>query len=91
MVVGRRRLAVALASLTLPVVAALPLAAQTRTLTTADYDRAVKMLAQNVNNLVVGGTVNPTFLPDGSFWYRAVRPEGSSFLRFDPAKRTTAP
>ncbi len=91
MVVGRRRLAVALASLTLPVVAALPLAAQPRTLTTADYDRAVKMLGQNVNNLVVGGTVNPTFLPDGKFWYRATNLAGTSFVLFDPAKRRGTP
>ncbi|MEI8083399.1 MAG: hypothetical protein WCI74_16295, partial [Actinomycetes bacterium] len=40
-----------------------------RALTTADYDRATKMLAPALNNLVVGGTVSPTWLPDGRFWY----------------------
>ena len=37
--------------------------------TTADYDRAVKMLAPNLAGLVVGDTVNVTWLPDGRFWY----------------------
>ena len=40
-----------------------------RVLTAADYDRAVRMLAQNLNGLVVGGTVQPNWLPDGRFWY----------------------
>ena len=30
-----------------------------RTVTPADYDRAVKMLAPALNGLVVGGTVDP--------------------------------
>jgi hypothetical protein len=40
-----------------------------RALTAADYDRAVKMLAPSLNGLVVGDTVNATWLPDGRFWY----------------------
>jgi dipeptidyl aminopeptidase/acylaminoacyl peptidase len=40
-----------------------------RALTTADYDRAVKMLAPSLNGLVIGGEVSPTWLPDGKFWY----------------------
>ncbi len=60
-------------------------------LTTADYDRAVKMLGQNVNALVVGGQVNATWTPDGKFWYRSVRPEGNTFLLVDPAKKKSAP
>ena len=47
------------------------LAQQKRAVTTADYDRAVKMLAPALNGLVVGGTVNATWLPDGRFWYVA--------------------
>lgn len=65
--------------------------AQARVLTTADYDRAVKMLAQNVNGLVVGGQINPTFLPDGKFWFRATHPDGGTFVLFDPAKKTSTP
>lgn len=73
---------------------AFPLAslpAQQRTLTSADYDRAVKMLGQNVNSLVVGGTVNPTFLPDGTFWYRSTTSAGATFVLYDPAKKSGTP
>ena len=35
----------------------------------ADYDRAVRMLAPALNGLVVGGTANVTWMPDGRFWY----------------------
>jgi hypothetical protein len=43
--------------------------AQTRrALTVADYDRATKMLAPALNGLVIGGDVNPTWLPDGRFF-----------------------
>lgn len=60
-------------------------------LTTADYDRAVKMLGQNVNSLVVGGQVNPTWTPDGKFYYRATRLDGVSWILVDPAKKKSAP
>ncbi|MBM4125596.1 MAG: S9 family peptidase, partial [Nitrospira sp.] len=73
--------------LTLP----LALPAQHRTLTAADYDRAVKMLGQNVNSLVVGGQVNPTWTPDGKFYYRATRLDGTTWLLVDPAKKKSGP
>jgi dipeptidyl aminopeptidase/acylaminoacyl peptidase len=60
-------------------------------LTTADYDRAVKMLGQNVSSLVVGGQVNPTWTPDGKFYYRATRLDGVTWLLVDPAKKKSAP
>ncbi len=60
-------------------------------LTSADYDRAVKMLGQNVNSLVVGGQVNPTWTPDGKFYYRATRSDGVSWILVDPAKKKSAP
>lgn len=41
-----------------------------RQYTAADYDRAVKMLTQNLGGLTVGGNVAPNWLPDGRFWYR---------------------
>src|SRR5450759_4379737 len=71
----------------------LPLAlpAQSRTLTNADYDRAVKMLGQNVNMLVVGSTVAPIWTPDGKFWYRSARAAGVTFLLVDGAKKTATP
>ena len=72
---------------------ALPLAlpAQRSTLTAADYDRAVRMLGQNTNPLVIGGQVTPTWTPDGKFWYRSVRSAGSSFLLVAGVKKTSAP
>ena len=72
---------------------ALPLAlpAQHPTLTATDYDRAVKMLGQNTNPLVIGGQVAPTWTPDGKFWYRSVRPAGATFLFVDGAKKTATP
>jgi dipeptidyl aminopeptidase/acylaminoacyl peptidase len=73
---------------------ALPLALPAqghKQLTSADYDRAVKMLGQNVNPLVVGGQVNPTFTPDGKFYYRATRLDGVSWIFVDPAKKKAAP
>src|SRR4051812_42357203 len=75
---------------TLVLLTAIPLAlsAQTkRVLTNADYDRAVRMLGQNVNTLVVGGTVqNPTWLPDGRFWYR--NGADTQAVVIDPSKKT---
>src|SRR5881394_1912588 len=62
--------------------------AQKRALTTADYDRAVKMLAQNLNGLVVGGDVNPNWMPDGRFWYVRTTLTGSENVVIDPAKKT---
>jgi dipeptidyl aminopeptidase/acylaminoacyl peptidase len=59
-----------------------------RALTTADYDRAVKMLAPSLTNLVVGDTVNATWLPDGRFWYVRTTLTGSENVVVDPAKKT---
>ncbi len=58
-----------------------------RVLTTADYDRAVKMLSFNVNPLVTGGTVNATWLPDDRFYYR----DGDEWVLVNPAKRSRTP
>ena len=35
--------------------------------TDADYDRTASFLALNMTGLVVGGSVVPTWLPDGRF------------------------
>ena len=40
------------------IVTSLGLAQNKRALTTADYDRATKMLAPSLNGLVVGGTAD---------------------------------
>jgi hypothetical protein len=39
-------------------------AQQPRTITAADYMRAAKFLAPNLNGMVVGGSVSPTWLLD---------------------------
>ncbi|MDQ8153550.1 MAG: DPP IV N-terminal domain-containing protein [Gemmatimonadota bacterium] len=74
---------------------ALPLAAAGaqghKQLTPADYDRAVRMLGPAVNPLLVGGQVNPTWTPDGKFYYRATRIDGTSWVLVDPAKKKSAP
>ena len=63
-------------------------AQQKRVVTTADYDRAVKMLAPSLNGLVVGDIVTPTWLPDGRFWYVRTTLTGSENVVIDPVKKT---
>jgi len=57
--------------------------------TTADYDRAVRMLAPALNGLVVGGTVNATWLPDGRFSYQRTTLTGTQNVVVDPVRRTS--
>src|SRR5262245_8491688 len=59
-----------------------------RALTATDYDRAVKMLAPSLTGLVVGDTVNPTWLPDGRFWYVRTTLTGDENVVIDPVKKT---
>src|SRR3982750_5040756 len=63
-------------------------AQQKTVVTTADYDRAVKMLAPSLNNLVVGDTVTPTWLPDGRFWYVRTTLSGTENVVIHPVKKT---
>ncbi|HEX5435799.1 MAG TPA: DPP IV N-terminal domain-containing protein [Gemmatimonadaceae bacterium] len=60
-------------------------------LTSADYDRAVKMLSFNVNPLVIGGRVDATWLPNDDFYYRNTTTSGSEWLMVDPAKKSRRP
>src|SRR6188474_3253346 len=63
--------------------------AQTRrAITTADYDRAVRMLAPALNGLVVGGTVNANWMPDGRFSYVRTTLTGTENIVIDPVKKT---
>src|SRR5262249_19040681 len=59
-----------------------------RALTTADYDRAVKMLAPNLTGLGVGDSVSATWLPDGRFWYVRTTLTGNENVVIDPVKKT---
>ncbi|MEX2285266.1 MAG: DPP IV N-terminal domain-containing protein, partial [Gemmatimonadota bacterium] len=65
--------------------------AQQRAFTAADYDRAARWLAQNLNGMVVGGSVQANWLPDDRFWYRKTTAAGSEFVLVDPARKTLAP
>lgn len=60
-------------------------------LSAADYERAEKFLAAAVNPLVLGGTVNATWLADDRFTYRSTAVEGGEFVLVDPARKTRAP
>jgi dipeptidyl aminopeptidase/acylaminoacyl peptidase len=81
-----------LALLTIALCAAPALHAQsTPQVTTADYDRAVRMLGFNLDPLVIGGTARASWLPDDRFYYRTTTPTGSAWMLVDPAHRTQAP
>jgi dipeptidyl-peptidase 4 len=54
--------------------------------TAADYARAEKFLAPNLQGLVTGGAVSPNWLPDDRFWYR----NQTEIVVVDPAKKARA-
>jgi dipeptidyl-peptidase 4 len=58
---------------------------QSKVLTAEDYARAEKMLGYNTNALVDRGAVRPTWLPDGTFWYRVMTPTASEYVLINPA------
>ena len=62
-------------------------AQQPRTIIAADYMRAASFLAPSLNGMVVGGSVSPTWLPDGRFWYRNTTLAGPEIVVIDPAAR----
>lgn len=57
-------------------------------LTADDYARAEKMLIFNTSQFVDRSGARPTFLPDGSFWYRVMTPTGMEFVLMNPANGT---
>lgn len=57
-------------------------------LTHADYARAEAFLPETVNPLVVGGTVDASWLPDDRFVYRSTASGAPEFLLVDPARKT---
>ncbi len=63
------------------------LPAQSRVLTADDYARAEKYLGFATAPLVSRIGVQPTWLPDGRFWYRVRQADGSSpMILVDPAR-----
>jgi dipeptidyl-peptidase 4 len=51
----------------------------------ADYARASRFLSWNVDPLVLGGEVQPQWLPGDRFWYRNRIADGHEFILVDPA------
>ena len=70
--------------------AIVPMGAQQRALTRADYARAEKFMTYNTTPLVLRSGVRPTWLEDGRFWYRVTTDKGSEAFVVDPVKRTKA-
>ena len=62
-----------------------------RALTAEDYARAERHLGATMNPLLLGGTVDPNWMPDGRFWYRNQAPEGGEYLMVDPGAGTREP
>ena len=60
-------------------------------LTNEDYAQAEKFMSYNVNPLVYHTVSNPTWLPDGRFWFRDSAADGVTITLVNPAKGTKAP
>ncbi len=58
--------------------------------TAEDYARAEKMLGFNTSQFVDRGSIRPTFLPDGRFWYRMLTPTGIEYVLVNPANGSRA-
>jgi len=85
------RYAMRQAALLCAVLLARPSFAQTpRALTDADYARAERFMNYNVNPLVFGASVRPTWLAGDRFWYANNIPQGTEFVLVDPARKTRA-
>src|SRR5262249_29594377 len=57
-----------------------------QTFTTADYERAEKMLGYNTGQLVDRGNLRDLrFLPDGRFTYNVLTPTGREYVLINPA------
>jgi len=71
--------------------AALPVLAQPRVYTAADYSHAEQFMAYNTSPLVFRAGVRPTWSAGDQFWYRVTTPEGAEFVLVDPASGTRRP
>ncbi len=56
-----------------------------KVVTGTDYEKATKALAFNTSKLVYRYNVNPTWLPDGRFWYSVNVEGGKEFVLINPA------
>ena len=71
--------------------ASLPVLAQQRSMTAADYARAERFMSYNTAPLVLRSGVRPNWLPDGRFWYRVTTEKGAEAFLVDPATRSKVP
>jgi dipeptidyl aminopeptidase/acylaminoacyl peptidase len=62
-----------------------------KALTAADYARAEKFLTAAVTPLVSNTSLQPNWLADGRFWYRATGPGGAQSFLVDPERKTRVP
>jgi dipeptidyl aminopeptidase/acylaminoacyl peptidase len=73
------------------ILSSLPLIAQQKAVTAADYARAEKFMSYNTTPLVLRSGVRANWLPDGRFWYRVTTEKGSETFLVDPAKASKLP
>src|SRR5581483_4178525 len=85
----RSRLAIRIFAAGVVVVAvSAPAFGQQRRFTSADYDRAVRLLQPNTAPLIARSSISATWLPSDRFWYRVRTRSGSEVVLVDPATRT---
>jgi dipeptidyl aminopeptidase/acylaminoacyl peptidase len=80
----RRRVALFAALIPVLGVAAAGAAQEAPPVTAADYSRAERQLGTTTSELVLGGSVSPTWLADGRFWYRNRFTLGEEIILVDP-------
>src|SRR5689334_14712200 len=61
-----------------------------KTYTNEDYQRATEMLAGNASRFV-DNMIQPSWLPDGRLWYRALTDNQAKFILFNPADGKKTP
>lgn len=59
-----------------------------KTLTAADYEKAVKFLGFNTYNLVDRASIRPFWLEDGRFWYQVSTGDQKEFVLVDPSRKS---
>lgn len=59
--------------------------------TEEDYARAESMLRNTTASLVIGGSVNPTWLDDDRFVYESTTAAGTEFILVDARRKSRAP
>ena len=61
-------------------------------MTAGEYSRAAQLLSWTTDGLLLGGPVEPHWMPDGDrFWYRVRVQEGHEFIMVDPERKRRAP